>query len=238
VISLENLLRAEGVDDAVAKRLGTYGAYLLEANRTTNLTGAKTDEALLPHLLDSLSLVPYVRDPLIDVGSGGGLPAIPLAIATGVSVTMVEATLKKARFLEQLTERLGIRGRVVAERAEVAARRPDLREAFVSGTARAVGTITTAAELLLPFIAVRGIALLQRGVLSSEEEAAIADAALVLGADVEGTTSIAERRTICFIRKREATPQRFPRRAGVPEKKPLCMKPDEATTSHGPETKS
>ncbi len=66
-----------------------------------NLTGAKDPEALLPHLLDALTLANDVTENLVDVGSGGGLPGIPLAIATGARVVLIEPTAKKAAFLER-----------------------------------------------------------------------------------------------------------------------------------------
>src|ERR1019366_9878971 len=92
-------LRASGVEAELAERLAAYGALLLEANRRVNLTGAKDAAALLPHLLDALTLAGDVTESLVDVGSGGGLPGIPLALATGARVVLVEPTAKKAAFL-------------------------------------------------------------------------------------------------------------------------------------------
>src|SRR5579875_451403 len=74
------LLVEAGVDPGLVDRLAAYAAILLEATRTP--------QALVPHVLDALSLAPLTRGPLIDVGSGGGLPGIPLALATGVPVTL------------------------------------------------------------------------------------------------------------------------------------------------------
>ena len=115
-------LRAAGVAGELAERLAHYGALLLEANRKVNLTGAKDVAALLPHLLDALTLAGDVSESLVDVGSGGGLPGIPLALATGVRVLLVEPTVKKAAFLERALVACGIEGEVVAQRAEVAGR--------------------------------------------------------------------------------------------------------------------
>ena len=86
--ALAELLRGAGVEAALAERLAAYGALLLTTNRELNLTGAKSPEALALHLVDALSLASDVRGPLIDIGSGGGLPGIPLALATGVRVTL------------------------------------------------------------------------------------------------------------------------------------------------------
>ncbi len=215
-------LREAGVGAPIAERLAEYGALLLEANQRTNLTGAKSPEALLPHLLDSLTLLPFVREPLVDVGSGGGLPALPLALATGIAVTLIEATAKKARFLERMLAHFDLRGEVLSTRAEVAGREAPYRDHFLSGTARAVASGTASAELLLPFIAPGGVALLQRGSMTPRERNALADAALVLGAELDRVLPVDGDRCIVLLRKTHPTPPRFPRRTGIPAGRPLC----------------
>ena len=218
----EPLLERAGIEAPLRARLARYGELVLEANSRFNLTGAKSPEELVAHLLDSLTIVPYLREPYVDLGSGAGLPAIPVALATGLEPTLVEATAKKARFLESLFDRIGLRGRVVAQRAEFAAHDADLRERFASGTARGVATAPAVAELLLPFIRPEGVAVLQRGRLDAGERTALEDASLVLGARLEAEAEIGVERRILLVRKLTATPARFPRRAGVPEKRPLC----------------
>lgn len=220
---LEGLLEAGGVEQHRAA-LARYGMLVLEANRLFNLTGAKSAAEFVPHVLDSLTVAPLVEGSLVDIGSGGGLPAIPLAIVTGVPVTMIETTVKKARFLERMLVEFGLEGEVVAERAEVAAREERLRDRFRTGTARAVSTAPTVAELLLPFIEPGGTALMQRGTLDERERHALEDAAIVLGARVERYVEVdAADRRIAVVRKSQPTPQRFPRRTGIPEKRPLCL---------------
>ena len=219
--ALESLLLAATLEAPIARRLAGYGGMLLEGNRRANLTGAKTPEALAPHILDSLTLAPFVVDPLVDVGSGGGLPAIPLAIAAGVGVTLIEATAKKVRFLQETLRRLEIAGDVVGGRAEVLAHDPAYRDRFASGTIRAVAGAPTSVELLLPFIAPGGVALLQCGSMTPQERSALADAALVLAADLERVIDLGGR-CIATLRKAGPTPPRFPRRTGIPSKRPLC----------------
>lgn len=219
---IEPLLERAGVAAPLRTRLACFGELVLETNRSFNLTGAKTPDQLLGHLLDSLTVIPYVREPYVDVGSGAGFPAIPVALATGLEVTLIEATAKKARFLKSLLERLQLRGRIVAERAEIAAHDPDLRERFASGTARGVAAAPAAAELLLPFIRPNGVAVMQLGRLDAGERVALEDASLVLGAQVEGEFELADERRVLLVRKLTATPARFPRRVGIPEKRPLC----------------
>lgn len=218
---LEGLLASEELGSREVAALALYGRLVLEANRRFNVTGARSPEEIVNHIRDSLSVVPYLREPYVDVGSGGGFPAIPVAIVTGMPLTLIESTLKKARLLEQFMERLALRGSVVAERAETAGRRPDLRERFASGTCRAVASAAAVAELLLPFIAVGGAAVLQRGIMDERERSALEDASLMLGGSVETEDEIGGDRQIVLLRKGKPTPARFPRRSGVPQKRPL-----------------
>lgn len=220
---LRALLEAGGAPLEHLDRLTRYGEAVLEANRQFNLTGAKTAAEFAPHILDSLSIAPQVRESLVDIGSGGGLPAIPLGIVTGVPVTMIESTVKKARFLERILDELGLRGEVIAERAETAGHDSRLREQFATGTARAVSSAPTVVELLLPLIAVGGEAVLQRGVLDERERHALSDAALMLGGAVESESILDGDRRVVLVRKTAPTSARFPRRTGIPEKRPLCF---------------
>jgi 16S rRNA (guanine527-N7)-methyltransferase len=221
---LERRLEGGGVDDpALRAALARYALLVFEANRRFNVTGAKSAEELVAHLLDSLSVVPFVRHPYVDVGSGAGFPAIPVALKTRVPVTLIEATVKKARLLESILAELGVEGRVIAERAEIAGRDPALRDRFASGTARAVASAPAVAELVLPFVEPGGTALLQRGVLPAAERRALEDASLVLGAHIESEEPAGENRRILVLRKTGATPARFPRRPGIPAKRPLCL---------------
>jgi len=218
-------LREHGVDPAIAERLAAYGALLLDANRRVNLTGANDAAALLPHLLDALTLVPFIEAgrALVDVGSGGGLPGIPLAIATGVRVTLIEPIAKKAAFLREALAAAGLAGEALAERAEVSARDPRYREQFDYATARAVSRAPTVAELTMPFLRIGGHALLQRGLLDERERQALSGAALMLGAEVVDEMVFAGDLRIVVLAKIRSIGERFPRRNGVPEKRPLCF---------------
>jgi 16S rRNA (guanine527-N7)-methyltransferase len=217
-------LQAAGVAGPLAERLAVYTALVLAANRRLNLTGARDGAAFAAHLLDALTLADDVASPLIDVGSGNGVPGIPLALATGVSVTLVEPIGKRATFLRAALAALGLDGTVVAARAEDAARDPALREQFRTATARAVASGPAVAELTVPFLAVGGRALLQRGELATRERNAIADAALVLGAELVEERPVGGDRRILVLAKRSPTGPRFPRRNGVPTKRPLCLR--------------
>lgn len=221
--AIADLLTSAGVEGQLVEPLAHYGAMLLETNRRFNVSGADTPEELLPHLLDSLSIAPYVQGPLVDIGSGGGLPAVPLALATGIAVTLVESTTKKAAFLETALGVLHLEGRVIPQRAELAGRDPALREQFACATARAVSSAPTVLELAVPFLRVGGVAVLQRGRMDERERNALLDAAPMLGAALVEEIALAGERRVLLVKKVAPTPQRFPRRTGIPEKRPLCL---------------
>jgi 16S rRNA (guanine527-N7)-methyltransferase len=134
---------------------------------------------------------------------------------------LIEATQKKARLLESLLEQLELQGVVIAERAEAAGHRAELREHFASGTCRAVASAPAVAELLLPFIAIGGAAILQRGRSDERERGALEDASLILGGSVEREDEAGGSHRIVLLRKQRATPARFPRRTWA-QKRPLC----------------
>jgi 16S rRNA (guanine527-N7)-methyltransferase len=216
-------LRDAGVEPPLAERLAVYAALVLEANRRLNLTGAADGRAFAEHLLDALTLAGDVVAPLIDVGSGNGVPGIPLALATGARVVLLEPIKKRAAFLRRALAALGLDGEALAARAEDAAREPAHRERFMTATARAVASAPTVAELTVPFLAIGGRALLQRGSLGEPERNAVADAALVLGADLIEERLVGGERRVLVLEKAAATSQRFPRKNGVPAKRPLCL---------------
>lgn len=220
--ALAELERA-GVAPGLAERLAVYAALVLAANRKLNLTGAADGTAFAAHLLDALTLRGDVTDPLIDVGSGNGVPGIPLALATGVRVVLLEPIKKRAAFLAEALAALGLEGEAVAARAEDAARHPRLRERFRTATARAVASAPAVAELTVPFLEIGGRALLQRGRLEERERHAVTDAALVLGAELIEERPLDGDRRLLILEKTAPTSPRFPRKNGVPAKRPLCL---------------
>ncbi len=216
-------LQETGIEPALAERLAVYAALVLVANRRLNLTGAKDGAAFAAHIADALTLLPDVVGPLIDVGSGNGVPGIPLALATGVRVTLLEPIKKRATFLAKTLAELGLEGEAVAARSEDAAREPAYRERFAVATARAVAAAPIVAELTVPFLAIGGRALLQRGSLEAPERNAVTDAALVLGAELIEERQLDGERRILILKKRAPTSPRFPRKNGIPAKRPLCV---------------
>jgi 16S rRNA (guanine527-N7)-methyltransferase len=180
-----------GVDlspDQVAT-LGDFCQEIIDFSQHTNLVGnAELPILLQEHVLDSLALVPLIGNAtdnkpirLIDIGSGGGFPAFVLAIALpNLEVTAVEALAKKCRFLEDAARNLGLEQRFSVEcgRAEELGHERGLRESFHVGTARAVGTFDLSAELVMPFLAVKGRFLAQKSGAQRSDEVRRAEGCL------------------------------------------------------------
>jgi len=214
------------LDDTTIRRLGAFLDRLLEVNRQFNLTAITDPEtAWIRHLLDSLTLLSHLGDAktVLDVGSGGGLPALPLAIARpDLAFTLVESTGKKALFLEETARSLGLDNvTVVRARAEAAGSPGSaLREAHDVVTARAVAPLRVLLELSLPFVRVGGRVLAIKGAKAEVEVAEAKGALRKLHARVVGTART-ETGTLVLVAKDGATPSRYPRRAGEPKRSPL-----------------
>jgi 16S rRNA (guanine527-N7)-methyltransferase len=225
------------LSSAQLAQLDQLGAALREANQRMNLTRiVDPAEIETRHFLDSLTAAVPLLDKLrgtqpirlVDVGSGGGMPGLPLKIAfPRVQVTLIEATRKKADFLREVTEQLRLQDvQVLAERAETAGRDPTHRDAYDWATARALGPLPVVIELCAPFLAPGGLLVAQRGGdLDAEQNAAIpAFKALKLWTRVPvpiQLDGLAGRRGLIVAEKYTATPEAYPRRPGMPRKRPL-----------------
>lgn len=167
-------LRALGLDPALAAPLLAYLALLARWNATYNLTAVRDPRDMVArHLLDSLAMQPFVRGlaSLADLGTGPGLPGIPLAIATpGLHVTLVESNGKKARFLREAVRQLGLANATVAE-SRIEAFRPTAT--FDAITARALATLPQILALGGHLLGTDGRLLAMKGVRPDEEIAAL-----------------------------------------------------------------
>ncbi len=218
------------LSDTVLGRLSEYLDLLMEANRSFNLTAIRDrDTAWDRHILDSLSLLPYLPedDSIIDIGSGGGLPGIVLAIThPDRPICLLEATGKKARFLEQTAAELGLdQVSVVADRAETAGHEPALREQFDVAIARAVADLPALLEFTAPFVRKGGRVLAMKGKSADKEidRSSRARTTLGLGEAATHYPLKTKGRETCVIgfRKIRATPKAYPRLPGTPAKHPL-----------------
>lgn len=185
---------------------------------------ARPDPALIEDSLVLLAHLGTARS-VVDVGSGAGLPGLPLKIARpDLSVTLIEGDQAKAAFLVHACAALQLNGvEVVARRAEEAGRDPRLREAFDVAVARALAPMPVLVELCLPLVRVGGSLLAQK--TSGEDVATAAHAIEVLGgAPPQMYTSPSAARqigTVIVVRKVRPTPAAYPRRPGIPSRRPL-----------------
>jgi 16S rRNA (guanine527-N7)-methyltransferase len=210
--------------------LSRYLDLLVEANQTMNLTRIVTREAAeVGHIGDALTLLPFLPKQKIrvaDVGTGGGVPGLPLASARpDIHVTLIEATKKKADFLRRVADTLPLLNlNVVAQRAEEAGIN-SLRETFDIVTARAVGELVWLAEWCLPLAKKGGKVLAMKGAKIKEELPVARKAILILGGIDPVVHPVAlpgaEHHVIVEIRKTGFTKKGFPRAASVAKGKPL-----------------
>jgi 16S rRNA (guanine527-N7)-methyltransferase len=213
---------------------GWYARELVAWNEKVNLT-AITDPAQveIKHFLDSISclLVDPFRPParVIDVGSGAGFPGIPLRILfPGFQLTLVESIGKKVEFCRHVVESLALEGvEVVNARAEELGQDPAHRGQYDWGLARAVAALPTLLEYVIPFLKLGGHAILQKGDAGLSEVHDSTAALKLLGAEVEALIPVElqrvpETRHLVLVRKCAATPMKYPRRVGVPLKRPLA----------------
>jgi 16S rRNA (guanine527-N7)-methyltransferase len=208
---------------------------ILAGNQRLNLTRI-TDPVEFgeKHLWDSLRpLQPWLGGSgeglrLIDIGTGGGFPGLPGAIALPeAEVLLLDATRKKIAFLRQLAQGLGLAGvSVLAVRAETAAHAANQRGQYDLALIRAVGPASVCAEYALPFVKPGGQAILYRGQWTPAEEQRLRKALALLGGEIEQVVAFplprsgAERHAI-YLRQLQSTPGGYPRSVGVPSQHPL-----------------
>jgi 16S rRNA (guanine527-N7)-methyltransferase len=221
-----------------AAHLDAFASYLdllLDWNRRVNLTAiTEPSQVAALHFLDSLTCLAEVptaaNTRLCDVGSGAGFPGIPLAIVCPeLEVTLLESVRKKCRFLEAVIAALGLpRVAVACRRAEVAGCDPAMRETFDMAITRAVAHLAVAAEFCLPLVKVGGLALVMKGPQGEQEVIESQTAIGTLGGSVERVRAFRlptpegeVGRSIIAVRKTSRMLPKYPRRPGIPARRPL-----------------
>ena len=213
-----------------------YYEELIDWNRRINLTRITDyEEVQIKHFLDSLTLVLALPQPigkrdlhLIDVGTGAGIPGIPLKILLpGIKLVLLDATAKKARFLSHIRDKLGLNNvEIVVGRAEEVARKTQYRENFELVLSRAVAPLPALVELTLPFCALGGSFIAQKKGAIDPELGQASRAISLLGGNLREIKRVeleefTDERWLIIIDKIAPTPQKYPRRPGIPVKKPL-----------------
>ena len=221
------------LNERMVAALTTYERELIEWNSKFNLTAVRDPASIrTKHFLDSFSCalawssLPPRR--LIDVGTGAGFPGIPLRILyPGLKLTLVESVGKKAMFCEHIVRLLGLDGvEVIKGRAEDVGCSPEHRERYDWAVARAVANLPVLSEYLLPLVRIGGHALAMKGESGPAEAQAAEKAMKMLGGKLKqvipvNLPGIADERYLILMEKSAATPPRYPRKAGMPMKRPL-----------------
>ncbi len=227
-----------GLTDAQLSALEQYASMLVKTNEVMNLTNITDDEGIaVRHFIDSLTLVPYIREEqkkagrrelsVIDVGTGAGFPGLVLKIAMPeLRLTLLDSLNKRLNFLNEVSTALGLKDvRTVHGRAEDAGRDAKLREKYDISCARAVAALPVLCEYCLPFVKPEGAFLAMKGNVDEEEQAS-SKAISVLGGKKEKTDKFLlpgtdMNRSVVVVRKIRPTPKGYPRQAGKPSKNPL-----------------
>ena len=213
-----------------------YYQELVDWNQRINLT-AITDyeEVQIKHFLDSLAVTLAWQQPidnadfrLIDVGTGAGIPGIPLKILSpDIRLVLLDATAKKATFLHHLKDKLGLDNvEIVVGRAEDVAHKIQYREGFDLVLSRAVAPLPTLVELTLPFCTIGGSFIAQKKGATDLEISSARQAINLLGGNLREVKRIdleefTGERQLVIIDKVLPTPSKYPRRPGIPSKRPL-----------------
>lgn len=211
-----------------------YYQELIAWNERVNLT-AITDyeEVQIKHFLDSLSCLQVLtavspQSRCIDIGAGAGFPGLPLKIVRPqMELTLLESVGKKVGFLEHIVRKLGVEGvEIVKGRAEALARRRGHRESYQVALARAVAELPVLVEYALPLVRRGGVFVAQKGFEIQEEVESARPAIALLGGRLREVrpvqlATLAAARRLVVIDKVAATPDKYPRRVGIPAKRPL-----------------
>lgn len=232
--TLIDLARTFGVELG-PEQLSAFDTYYHELtawNARVNLTAIDgKDEVTVKHFADSLSVAMAFQANrplhLIDIGSGAGFPGLPLKIAFPTArVTLLEATGKKVEFLRHLIATLGLNDvTALHARAEELGQDVGHRDKYDVAVARAVADLSTLVEYALPFVRLGGLFVAQKGVQVEEEIRRAETATRTLGGRLRQVLPVQlpglEPRHLIVVEKTSPTPPNYPRRAGVPEKKPI-----------------
>jgi 16S rRNA (guanine527-N7)-methyltransferase len=222
------------LSDAQLAAFERYSQELVAWNQQTNLTRiVEPEEITVKHFLDSLSVclaLPDLAQPwsIIDVGSGAGFPGLPLKLALPqLHLTLLESSGKKTDFLRHLVEVLRLlEVMVMTVRAEVAGHQPGHRQGYDVAVARAVAALPVLVEYTMPFVKIGGWVIVQKGQAPADEIDGAANALETLGGHLEQVLPVTvpgldAARHLIIIHKDRPTPEKYPRRPGIPAKRPI-----------------
>jgi len=213
--------------------LKVYAQELAVWNANHNLTAIREPEKVrVKHFLDSLSAYLVMRgstmDRVVDVGTGAGFPGLPLKIlCPHIKLTLVESVGKKVAFCRHIVERLNLKNvEIIQARVETLCKQAAHREQYDWALARAVAVMPVLLEYLLPLVQVGGQVLAMKGESAPAEAHSAERAAQILGGHLRQLTlvtlpGVVDERYLVVVDKVAATPEKYPRRVGIPAKRPL-----------------
>ena len=218
------------IDENQKNQLVSYMELTLKANESFNLTANDTKESfMIKNIIDSLLIVKNLDldgKNILDLGSGAGLPGIPLAIYyKNTNFTLLEPLTKRANFLKEIAQKLGLKNvNVVNDRAEIFIK--NARESFDFVTSRAVSRLNILLELSIPFLKVGGKLIAYKGINYQEEINESKNAldllySKIIAIEEENLVQINEKRYNIFIQKNQKTSQKYPREYRLIKKKAL-----------------
>ena len=212
--------------EEVRDTLCGFGHAMVKQNEVMNLTGITEDTAVAKlHLLDSLTVMTCADlkgKTLIDVGCGAGFPGVPLAIASGAKVTLLDSLGKRMKWLEAVLPTLGVSAECVTARAEEAVE--TRRESYDFATSRAVARLNILLELTAPYVKVGGKVLAMKGTAAEEELSECENAIRQLGLKLEEVKQFpidGTAHTVIVLKKVKPTPPKYPRRFAKIKQNPL-----------------
>ena len=220
-------------DDGKSRKFEGYMESVLEKNKHINLTAiTDRDEFIRKHYVDSLLCASSAEfrnaNSVIDVGTGGGFPGIPLAIAfPEKEFVLIDSLNKRIRIINELCENYGIDNVTALHgRAEELGRNSNFRESFDICVSRAVANMSTLSEYCLPFVKIGGTFIAYKGPECSEELNNASNAIRMLGGEVMRIENpqfdeLPFEHTLIYINKAESTRSKYPRKAGTPSKEPI-----------------
>lgn len=232
---LKNLFKKAHIEWNEDKRYKyeLYMKEILELNKHVNLTAiTERDDFINKHYIDSLLCCELLElknaEKIIDIGTGGGFPGVPLAIAfPKKEFVLVDSLNKRIKIINRLCQELGILNvRALHGRAEELARRKDMRESFDLCVSRAVANMSTLSEYCIPFVRPGGNFIAYKGPGYEAELRAAGNAIRILGGEISGEESpeisdIPFDHKLIIIYKKHSTASKFPRKAGIPSKEPI-----------------
>ncbi len=213
------------LSDENLQKLDSFYDLLTEGNKVMNLTAiTERDEVTVKHFADSLIGLRYMHGSVCDVGAGAGFPSIPLIIANpSLRFTLIDSLAKRINFLNNVKEKLGLNFTTFHMRAEDAGS-GSLRESFDTVTARAVASLNTLVEYLLPLVKIGGSAVIYKASDTEEELEESQKAIALLGGKLRSVDKYffeGQGRSIIVIDKVAATPKKYPRSGNKPRLNPI-----------------